>query len=122
MSCSRLRTIEGASVSEEQVCEMAGVVPKEWMDDLIKACKSNSFEKLQAFVNNLQCEGFAVVQIFHQLHELCVHNNDDLQLNDKQKSVICESLAVAESCLLDGANEYLQMLNVASVLMKALAA
>lgn len=107
-------------ISEDHVFEIAGVIPLLWMEDLLKVCRSNSFDKLQAFVDNLQCEGFAAVQVFNQLHE-CVIHGSELDLSDGQKSKICEAIAVSESCLLDGANEYLQLLNVASVLMKTLA-
>ena len=43
------------------------------------------------------------------------------ELDDNQKSVIAEVLAVNESRLLDGANEYLQVIDLCSVMMKQMA-
>ena len=41
-------------------------------------------------------------------------------LTDVNKSEICEKLALAESNLLDGADEYLQMMSAATFIMKVL--
>ena len=41
-------------------------------------------------------------------------------LTDSQKSAICEKLAVSEHCLLEGADEYLQIMSVATTIMKVL--
>jgi replication factor C subunit 2/4 len=42
-------------------------------------------------------------------------------LSDRQKSVVCEKLAVNESRLLDGANEYLQILDLCATMMTQIA-
>jgi replication factor C subunit 2/4 len=64
------------------------------------------------------CEGFSVTQLLVQLHDRFVTNKDDL--NDDQKATICEQVAINEARLLDGANEYLQLMDLAVVIMKAL--
>ena len=40
------------------------------------------------------------------------------ELSDSQKSVICEALAVNDGRLLDGASEYLQVVDLCTVMMK----
>ena len=42
-------------------------------------------------------------------------------LSDRQKSAVCETLAVNEFRLLDGASEYLQLVDLCAVLMKTIA-
>jgi len=64
------------------------------------------------------CEGFSVTQLLLQLHDRFVTDKDNL--NDDQKSTICERLAANEVRLLDGANENLQLMDLAVVVMKAL--
>uniref|UniRef100_A0A3Q1HSS5 AAA+ ATPase domain-containing protein n=1 Tax=Anabas testudineus TaxID=64144 RepID=A0A3Q1HSS5_ANATE len=59
-------------------------------------------------------EGYAATQILSQLHESIIEGD----LNDKQKSVITEKMAVVDKCLSDGADEYLQMLSLCSVIMQ----
>ena len=39
----------------------------------------------------------------------------DSGLKDKQRARICTALAEADKCLVDGSDEFLQLLNVASV-------
>ena len=65
------------------------------------------------------CEGYAVSQLLNQLHTHFVQEDSDI--SDKQKSSICEALAVNESRLLDGASEYLQLMDVAAIVMKSFA-
>ena len=75
----------------------------------------------------MMCEGFSGHQLISQLHDHMVNGyNFSLEervpltyqniaqvenacLTDQQKSVIAERLAVAEHCLLEGADEYLQV-------------
>ncbi len=39
----------------------------------------------------------------------------DTSLKDKQRACICTALAEADKCLVDGSDEFLQLLHVASV-------
>ena len=59
-------------------------------------------------------QGFSASQLVGQIHDKIVASQD---LSDNQKSTICEKLAVVESRLLDGANETLQILDMATLLM-----
>ena len=43
-------------------------------------------------------------------------------LSDSQKSAICEALAVNDGRLLDGASEYLQVVDLCTVMMKQMSA
>uniref|UniRef100_A0A8B9KTR7 AAA+ ATPase domain-containing protein n=1 Tax=Astyanax mexicanus TaxID=7994 RepID=A0A8B9KTR7_ASTMX len=63
---------------------------------------------------NMIDEGYAGTQILTQLHDLIIEES----LNDKQKSVITEKMAVVDKCLADGADEYLQLLGLFSVIMQ----
>jgi replication factor C subunit 2/4 len=44
----------------------------------------------------------------------------DASLRDGQRAAICAALAQADKCLVDGADEYLQLLHVASVAQQAI--
>uniref|UniRef100_A0A672Z3K7 Replication factor C (activator 1) 4 n=1 Tax=Sphaeramia orbicularis TaxID=375764 RepID=A0A672Z3K7_9TELE len=63
---------------------------------------------------NVVDEGYAATQILSQLHEAIIEQD----LSDKQKSAITEKMAVVDKCLTDGADEYLQMLSLCSVIMQ----
>ena len=65
-------------------------------------------------MEHLMAEGFSVTQIISQLHDTVTSDQD---LTDHQKSSVCEKLAIAEARLIDGANEYLQLLDITTLVM-----
>ncbi|KAM7410634.1 hypothetical protein PAMA_001867 [Pampus argenteus] len=101
-------------ISERAVIEIAGVVPPKMIDSLLHICLKGTFEKLEVEVRKMVDEGYAATQILSQLHESIIERD----LNDKQKSAIAEKMAVVDKCLADGADEYLQILSLCSVIMQ----
>ncbi len=69
------------------------------------------------YVDDIIAEGFSVTQFISQLHDAVVSDN---QITDNQKSAICEKLAVSEARLIDGASEYLQLLDIVTLIMNQL--
>ncbi|CAB1324246.1 unnamed protein product [Coregonus sp. 'balchen'] len=122
--CSKFRFKPLANqVQEERLLEICDkenlkysneVVPPKMIDNLLKICYKGTFEKLEIAVRNMVDEGYAATQIINQLHEAIIEE----ELNDKQKSAITEKMAVVDKCLVDGADEYLQMLSLCSVIMQ----
>lgn len=112
-SVARLKGDE--EVSKADVFEIAGVISDETIDVLIKVCHSNSYEKLEKKVQEVMFEGHSAAQIITQLHDKIVQLDN---LNDQQKSVICEKLAVVDKCLMDGADEYLQLMALFTTMMR----
>lgn len=85
----------------------------------LKVCRSNNFDKIQQWVNKLIRDGYSGVQVLSQLNEMIIKCNKD-ELTDVQKSRICMEIASAEKCLMDGASEDMQLLSVASFVMRLL--
>jgi len=113
-SCSRLNT----DITERDIFEVSGTVPNQWVDRLLnKVGRSGSFDKVNDFVKDLSAEGFSITRIISQVHDTVVGSD---KMTDHQKSAICEKLAVSEARLLDGASEYLQMLDIISFIMNQL--
>lgn len=101
-------------ITVKDIVEMAGVVPDENIESVINVSSSGSFEKLDKCVKGLIQRGFSATQILLQLHDkLAVHE----AITDNQKAVIMERIAIADYCLCGGADEYLQLMSVATVLM-----
>jgi len=115
-SSARLKGEEG--ISKNDVYEISGVIPDKYVDGLLDVCQLNSYERLEIYVDDIMCEGFSGHQLINQLHDRMVTNSC---LSDRQKSSVCEDLAVAEHCLLEGADEYLQVMSICSSFMKYLA-
>lgn len=114
---SATRLTGGKEVSERIISEISGVVPQEMLDGLLVACQSGAFEKLEAATKNLINEGYAASQLINQLHDIIIEREN---LSDKQKSIIVEKLAEADKCLVDGSDEFLQLLSVCAVVMEQL--
>ncbi|XP_058097451.1 replication factor C subunit 4 isoform X2 [Magnolia sinica] len=93
------------------------VIPQDVVQALFTACKSGEFELANKEVDNILAEGYPVSQMFSQLFDVIVEAED---ISDEQKARICKRLAEADKCLIDGADEYLQLLDVASNTMRAL--
>lgn len=103
-------TVEAADITE-----IAGVVPTKMADKLFEACGSDSYDKLDSAVKEIIAEGHAAAQVINQVHDRIVEMDE---LNDHQKSAIMEKLAIVDKCLCDGADEFLQILSLCSVMMQ----
>jgi len=101
-------------INPETLATIAGTVSLDRMESLIRAYKSNSFETLQNCVSDIILDGYPVSQIFNQLNEELIRAKD---LTAKQKALIGLKLAEADHCLVDGADEQLQLMNVCAFIM-----
>lgn len=106
----------GKNIQVENILEMSGNIPINQIKDFFqKCCHSKSFSEIQMFVEDFVSDGFPANQIISQLHDEIMPSND---MNDVEKALILKLLAETDKSLIDGANEYLQLLNVASFIMK----
>jgi len=108
---------EDNSVTEGDVFEITGVVPPGLVAKLLNACASDSYDKLGDVVQDIIREGYSAGQVLIHLHDHVVVSDE---MSDKQKSLILESVAAADKCLADGADEYLQLMSVGSAAMQTL--
>lgn len=107
----------GSSVSSKDLISVSGAIPREVTEAIYAACKNGDFDLANKEVNDVIAEGYPVSQMLAQLFEVVVEVDD---ISDEQKARICKSLATADKCLVDGADEYLQLLDVVSNTMRAL--
>nr|KAF6478411.1 replication factor C subunit 4 [Molossus molossus] len=114
---SATRLTGGKEITEKVITDIAGVIPAETVNGIFAACRSGSFDKLEAVVKDLIDEGHAATQLVNQFHDVVVENDD---LSDKQKSIITEKLAEVDKCLADGADEHLQLISLCATVMQQL--
>lgn len=107
----------GSTISSKDLISVSGVLPQEVVEAFLIACKSGDFDLANKEVNNVIAEGYPVSQMLFQLLEVVVEADD---ISDEQKARICKKLGEADKCLVDGADEYLQLLDVAGNTMRAL--
>ncbi|KFM59168.1 Replication factor C subunit 4, partial [Stegodyphus mimosarum] len=112
-SSHRLKGDEGVTIAD--IADISGAVPVKWIKELITVCESDSYEKLEKFVSSLMYEGYTTGQVINQLHDEILFSE---VFNDKQKSAICEKIAICDKRLIDGADEYLQLMDLCCTIMQ----
>ena len=95
------------------VIEVAGIVPPSMIEQIWKACQCNNFQRIQDVATIVIQQGYSVDQVFYQISPLVTASAD---INDLQKAKISIRLAEADKKLVDGADEYLQLMDILSVI------
>eukprot|EP00112_Aurelia_sp_Birch-Aquarium-sp1_P010166 Seg2185.2 transcript_id=Seg2185.2/GoldUCD/mRNA.D3Y31 product="Replication factor C subunit 4" protein_id=Seg2185.2/GoldUCD/D3Y31 len=111
-SASRLKG--DTEIASEDILEIAGAIPGRVITSLIQICHSGSYEKVEGSVKEIISNGFSGAQFLNQIHDEIIQMES---INDNQKSVIFEKIAECDKCLCDGADEYLQMMALTTVIM-----
>ncbi|CAD5116548.1 DgyrCDS5427 [Dimorphilus gyrociliatus] len=114
-SCARVCGEE--TIEKNTVLEVAGVIPDEVIKNFIDKCSKNSHFSLQTAVEKLEMNGYSASQLIYQLLDVIL-NNDNIDMKNKAK--ICEKIAEVDYRLIDGADEYLQLMDLGSVLLENL--
>ncbi|XP_054160367.1 replication factor C subunit 4-like [Oppia nitens] len=119
-----LQSVSQIKESDEEVDindihEVAGYIPNRFIDQFIQICRSKSYENLTDFVTELIAEGYSGAQFLLQIHDWLI-DCDQLLLSDKQKSIISERIAFNDKRLLDGADEFLQILDIGAIVLKTI--
>lgn len=96
-------------IDAEFIRNMTGMVDDDTVDSVLSACQSLDGDKLLERINGIRREGHGARQLLNQLYDRLISNCD---LSDYHKAVAFEKIAVAEARLMDGADEYLQLLDV----------
>lgn len=107
----------GSSISSSDLISVSGAIPEDTVKSLLVACKSGEFDVANKEVSNIIADGYPVSQLLSQFLDVIV-NADDIP--DEHKARICRKLGEADKCLVDGADEYLQLLDMASETIRAL--
>eukprot|EP00199_Chlamydomonas_sp_CCMP681_P002520 CAMPEP_0119104112 /NCGR_PEP_ID=MMETSP1180-20130426/2414_1 /TAXON_ID=3052 ORGANISM="Chlamydomonas cf sp, Strain CCMP681" /NCGR_SAMPLE_ID=MMETSP1180 /ASSEMBLY_ACC=CAM_ASM_000741 /LENGTH=323 /DNA_ID=CAMNT_0007088789 /DNA_START=37 /DNA_END=1005 /DNA_ORIENTATION=+ len=107
--------LAGPTVSSQAIMDVSGQVPDLIVAGLLSACKATRFQDVQQQVNSIMAEGYAAQQVLQQLQAALL---DDRSLSGLRCAGALEMLALADKHLLDGADEYLQLLDVSCQVQK----
>lgn len=108
-SCFRLKTGGNNSITKQDIFEISGLVPSQFLDDFLGVCKKSDYTQLEAFVQNIQYEAYSIAQFFDQFNEFVITNDT---ITDKQKVAICDKLGECCFRMQDGGSEYLQIMDL----------
>ena len=101
------------------MAEVAGLPPTSIVDDLwnhmtTTKSSSNNFDTMNKSVEHVIASGFSAQSILPGLLDKVI---DDGVLDETSKSDIAIRLAEAEKNMIEGADEYLQLLNTGSLIL-----
>lgn len=104
-------------LTPENIIEISGVLPEKALDSLLKNLfePSTTFTTMRGSVQSLLSQGYAMSGILDRLMEAITGEG---RLTGGQKGKIVEKLAAVEKRLIDGADEELQMLDVAEFMLR----
>ena len=92
--------------------DISTLIPNRYIQNIIDVCildKSLSSNKILKLVENIQYDGYAAYMLIKQIGENISHN---ILLTDKQKGLICVQISQIDKMLINGANEYIQLLHL----------
>ncbi|MEW5297211.1 MAG: hypothetical protein WDW36_000435 [Sanguina aurantia] len=107
--------LAGPVVERSTLLDVSGQVPPEHIASLHSTAKVLGFSHVQACVTNLIAEGYAAQQVLLQLQGVVLA---DESLPDLRRAQVLELLASAEHSLVVGADEFLQLMHVASQMQR----
>lgn len=84
------------------------------VEKILDTCSLGSFEKVEQCVQELIYDGFSSNQIVTQLHDVLIERAD---FDDGKKAILFEKIAKVDNDLIEGADEYLQLLDLLVLIM-----
>lgn len=100
------------NVTLDDVYNIAGYVPDDMLNKIRLAClidQKNNIKEITNLVSEFRALAYPIHNILNQLQQLMIQYHD---LNDQQKATISLQFAKSEKRLIDGADEYLQLLSL----------
>jgi replication factor C subunit 2/4 len=115
LQCAARLKAETNCIKSSDILEIAGILDDKVISKIIDTCSTGSFEKIETCVQELIYDGFSCNQVVSQLHDALIERAD---FSDIKKAVIFEKIAEVDINLMEGADEYLQLLDLLVVVMK----
>jgi len=116
-SCVRLKGIDHV-LTVADVHDISGVIPDDWIEKLYAACVTGNYDKVDEYVELVNRQGFPAAKIMDQFFQYTLEKND---LDDVKKAQIFRKISECNYRLMDGASEYLQLMDFGTSVMRAVA-
>eukprot|EP00525_Craspedostauros_australis_P008163 CAMPEP_0198121212 /NCGR_PEP_ID=MMETSP1442-20131203/31476_1 /TAXON_ID= /ORGANISM="Craspedostauros australis, Strain CCMP3328" /LENGTH=180 /DNA_ID=CAMNT_0043779983 /DNA_START=104 /DNA_END=646 /DNA_ORIENTATION=+ len=106
-------------ITNEEICELVGLPPPSIADELWTAMKSEQFDTMQRAVEDVCLSGYSAQAVLGLLLDRMLDPNDDTnELSELGRSKMAIRIAQAEKSMIDGADEYLQLVTVCGLGLK----
>lgn len=120
LQCAHSLCVNGSKIKTSDVEEMSGEIPKEvsWKFFERITVTGANFSQMQQALEDLMCEGYPGVAILGMLSRFIL--SDECTLTDISKAQVSIKISECDKCLVDGADELLQLLDVVALLFSCL--
>lgn len=102
-------------VDESAISELAGLPPAPVIDELYKALQSNRFDTVKEAVEEVCAGGYSAQTMLGCLLQRFVESTE---LNELGRAKLAIRIAEAEHRMIDGADEYLQLMTVCGLALQ----
>merc|ERR1712187_457046 len=109
--------LQGNEVTIETVFELAGIIPNTLISNIWIACESGKFDSINKTIKSVITEGHRLKEILLRLLDWMLNKND---LEELQLAKISYYLALADSALNEGSDEYIQLIHVSMTISRIL--
>jgi len=112
MILQNLKYLNIKKINEKDIHNIVGFISNNVLNEIINVCiidKSKNIDQLTKLAKNIIIQGYPIDNIINQINIIIINSK---LLDDIMKSKICLKLANTEKKLIDGADEYLQILNI----------
>lgn len=106
-------SLDGDNIKSQTIYEIAGKVPHTTIKNIWKILLHGNFDEVNKSINYVIAEAFQAQQILLQLFDMVLN---DKNIQDIVKSKISIQLGLADKALVDGSDEYLQLLNTSQII------
>ncbi|KAJ1569657.1 replication factor C subunit 4 [Cladochytrium tenue] len=96
-------------VTSDVLNEISGTVPSAVVDGLFEAWTTKDFKRIHGAVDSIIKNGYSAAQAVGQLYDKVI---GDSHLTSRQKALFCIEAGKMDKCLVDGADEQLQILRM----------
>ncbi|KAK6041674.1 replication factor [Cooperia oncophora] len=97
------------NVTNDYVLNITGYVAEDNAHKLLTACHSSDSDRLLHALDDVYRAGYAGPSLINQIYDQLL---DDDSLSDIDKAAIFEKMAVVEARLVDGSDEYIQLMDL----------
>jgi len=102
----------GDKVDKDSIAEIAGLPPSSVVNTLWQALTSNSFGSMEKAVEDVCAAGYSAQLL---LSALLPKLMSDTNMSERSKAEVAVRMAEAEKNMIEGADEYLQLMTVCSL-------
>lgn len=120
MLLQNLKYINHIGISAQDVYDISGFVPQKVISKIEHICltdKNLDIKKIIKFTKRIYAEAYPIHSILLQISAFIIYNKN---ISDSVKSDICIHISNIERRLIDGADEYLQLLSLILFIKKNL--